>query len=352
MAVTRTMSGLERMLAACRREPVDATPVWFMRQAGRCFSEYRKLQKEHGFLTICKTPELSTKVALMPMERLNVDAAVMFADIILPLEGMGVQAYIEPEVGPIITNPVRSAADVNALRVIDPVESTPYVFETVRILRQELQNENAVIGFSAAPFLLACYMIEGRPSKDYSLAKGMMLGQPELWHTLMDKLTRMVVGYLSEQVAAGIQVAQLFDSWIGALSPQQYREYVLPYTTRIFDELGPLGIPTIHFGTGAAALIELMTSAGGDLIGVDWRIPLDQAWARIGYDRGIQGNLDPATMLAPFEVIQNEARDVLARAEGRAGHIFSLGHGVHPDTHPEDLARLVELVHEDTKRAA
>ena len=338
------------MLAACRLLPVDATPVWFMRQAGRCFAGYRKLREKYDILTIAKTPELATQVALMPVKQLKVDAAVLFADIMLPLEGMGIAFYIEPDIGPILPSPVRTQADIDRLRVIDAEEATPYVFEEVGILRQELGDTAAVLGFSGSPFTLACYMIEGRPSRDYAKAKALMLGRPQLWHVLMEKVCEVVVRYLRGQVQAGIQVAQLFDSWVGVLSPDQYRQYVLPYSRRICEEMKVLGVPTIHFGTGAASLLELMAEAGSDLMGVDWRVPLDDAWDRIGHHRGIQGNLDPAMLLAPFQVAQDGAQDVLRRAQSRPGHVFNLGHGVLPDTDPDDLARLVSFVHEESSR--
>jgi uroporphyrinogen decarboxylase len=336
------------MLAACRCEYVDATPVWFMRQAGRCLADYRELRKRYDILTLAKTPELCAQVTLMPVDRFKVDAAVMFADIMLPLDGMGVPFVIEPEVGPIIAQPIRTHADVAALRVIEAEESTPFVFEAIRLLRHELGDRAALVGFSGAPFTLACYMIEGRPSRDYAMAKALMVGQPELWHQLMGTITEVVVRYLRAQVAAGIQVAQLFDSWIGTLSPADYEEFVLPYSRRIFQDLASTGVPTIHFGTGAASLLELMAGAGSDIMSVDWRVPLDAAWRRIGYHKGIQGNLDPTVMLASWDVIQRRARDVLRRANGRPGHIFNLGHGVLPDTSPDGLAELVTFVHRET----
>ncbi len=348
MAQTEAMSGGQRMLAACRREPVDATPVWFMRQAGRCVPEYRKLREKYELLTLAKTPDLAAKVSLMPVNLFRTDAAVLFADIMLPLEGMGVPFSINPNVGPIIHHPVRTEADVEAIEVIEAEESTPYVFETVRILRQELGERAAVVGFSGAPFTLACYMIEGKPSRDYARAKAMMFSNPKLWHGLMEKITEVAVRYLRGQIEAGAQVVQLFDSWVGALSPHQYKNFVLPYSMRVFEEINGLGVPRIHFGTGIAALLELMASVGSDLVSVDWRVPLDEAWARIGDDKGIQGNLDPTVLLAPFSVTKEEARDVLRRANGKHGHVFNLGHGVLPDTNPDDLARLVEFVHEET----
>jgi len=347
MTIASAMTGQARMLAACRREPVDTTPVWFMRQAGRCFAEYRALRKQYDILTIAKTPELATQVTLMPVERFRVDAAVIFADIMLPLEGMGVPYRIEPDIGPLLPAPIRTAADVNRLRVIDAEASTPYVFEAIRQIRGALGTKAALVGFSGAPFTLACYMVEGKPSRDYGKAKALMFGAPAVWHQLMETVTEVVIRYLRAQIDAGIQVAQVFDSWVGALAPPDYARYVLPYAKRIFDALKGVGVPTIYFGTSTASLLDLMVSAGPDIISVDWRIPLDEAWARIGHDKGIQGNLDPARLLAPFSEIAAGARDVLRRAGGRPGHIFNLGHGVLPDTDPAMLERLVELVHQD-----
>lgn len=345
------MNGSERMLAACHQEPVDATPVWFMRQAGRCFQEYRQLREKYEILTIARTPELSAQVTLLPVKQLRVDAAVMFADIMLVLDGMGLPYHIAPETGPIIPSPVRTAEDVDSIRVVDAEEGTPYVIEAVKLIKEQLKGEAALVGFSGSPFTLACYMIEGRPSRTYDVAKGFMFSNPVLWHRFMEKVTEVVVRYLRGQVQAGIEVAQLFDSWVGVLSPQQYLEYVFPYSKRIFEEIGSLGIPTIHFGTGNASLLELMANTGCDVLSLDWRVPLDHAWERIGYDRGVQGNLDPAVLVASFDVVREETLDVLRRAQGHQGHIFNLGHGVLPQTNPADLARLVELVHEETNRS-
>lgn len=339
------MTGAERFLAACRREEVDATPVWFMRQAGRCLAEYRELRERYDILTMARTPELCAQVTLMPVDTFGVDAAVLYADIMLPLEGMGVPFSIDPGIGPIIHAPVRTAAEVEALRVIDAQEATPFLFETIRNLRRELGGRTALIGFAGAPFTVASYMIEGRPSKDFGRSKGLMYGQPEVWRRLMETLTEVTIRYLTAQVEAGVQVVQLFDSWMGSLGRREYEENVLPYSRRIFDAVNALGVPTIHFGTGTAGLLEQMTAAGSALISVDWRIPLDEAWSRIGHDRGIQGNLDPAVLMAPWEVIEGEARRVLDYAGGRPGHVFNLGHGVLADTPPEHLTRLVELVH-------
>src|SRR5579859_4875491 len=289
-------SGAARFLDACHHRQPDATPVWFMRQAGRCIAEYRELRTRYDILTMAKTPELCTQVTLMPVKKFGVDGAVLYADIMLPLEGMGISLEIQPDIGPIIHNPVRTMQDVEALRVIDAEESTPYVMEAIRLVRNELEGKQAVIGFSGAPFTLACYMIEGRPSRDYAIAKSLMYGQPEVWNALMNKLTEVVSRYLVAQVSAGADVVQLFDSWVGALSPSIYKRFVQPYSKRIFQAVKQTGAPSIHFGTGAAALLELMTEAGGDIISVDWRVDLDDAWVRIGYDRGIQGNLDPTLL--------------------------------------------------------
>jgi len=262
---------------------------------------------------------------------------------------MGVPFRIEPEIGPIIEDPIRSAEDVARLRVIEAEEATPYLFETIRKLRRELAGRAALVGFSGAPFTIACYLIEGRPSRDYARAKGLMFRSPDVWHRLMETLAEVIVRYLRAQVEAGVQVVQLFDSWVGALGPSDYETFVLPYTARIFSEIHRTGVPTIHFGTGAAGLLELMASAGSDIVSVDWRVHLDEAWRRIGEDRGIQGNLEPAKLLAPFDVVEEAARDVLVRAAGGRGHVFNLGHGVLPDTPPDALRRLVDLVHQESQ---
>jgi uroporphyrinogen decarboxylase len=343
-------TGVARFLDACYHRQPDATPVWFMRQAGRCLAEYRELRKRYDILTMAKTPELCAQVTMMPVKEFGVDGAVLYADIMLPLEGMGVSLEIQPEVGPIIHNPIRSMQDVEALRITDAWEATPYVMEAIRLVRRELEGKQAVIGFSGAPFTLACYLIEGRPSRDYGIAKSLMYGQPETWHALMDKLTEVVSRYLVAQIGAGVDVVQLFDSWVGALGPSVYKRFVQPYSQRIFEAVKQTGTPSIHFGTGTASLLELMVEAGGDIISVDWRVDLDDAWARIGYDHGIQGNLDPTLLLTPWNVIEEGMHDVLRRAADRPGHIFNLGHGVLADTRPETLRRLVDAVHEATQR--
>ena len=337
----------ERFLRACRREPVDATPVWFMRQAGRSFSAYRTLRERYGILELAKTPELCAEVTLMPVHELGVDAAVLFADIMLPLEPMGIGLRIEPEVGPIIDRPIRSAADVAALRPFDPA-GVSFTLDAIRLVRRELDGKAGVIGFSGAPFTLACYLIEGRPSRDFAIAKAFMYREPAAWHDLMERLAAMIVVYLRAQVDAGADVVQLFDSWVGGLGPADYREYVQPHVRRILAALK--GVPTIHFGTGTAALLELLAEAGGDVIGLDHRVALADAWRRVGHDRGVQGNLDAARLLAGWEATRDGAQGVLDEAAGRPGHIFNLGHGVLPQTDPQLLRRLVDYVHEQTAR--
>ncbi len=335
----------DRFLRACRREPVDATPVWFMRQAGRSFAQYRALRERYGILELAKTPELCAEVTLMPVRELGVDAAVLFADIMLPLEPMGVGLRIEPEVGPIIDRPIRTPADVVALRPFDPAEVS-FTLDAIRLVKRELDGLAGVIGFSGAPFTLACYLIEGRPSRDFATAKAFMYREPAAWHDLMERLASMVAVYLRAQVDAGADVVQLFDSWVGGLGPADYATFVQPHVKRIFAALED--VPTIHFGTGTSALLELMAEAGGDVIGVDHRVSLADAWRRVGEKRGIQGNLDSARVVAGWEPTEAGARAVLAEADGRAGHVFNLGHGVLPQTDTDVLRRLVEFVHEQT----
>jgi uroporphyrinogen decarboxylase len=343
-------TGAARFLDACHHRQPDATPIWFMRQAGRCLAQYRELRKRYDILTMAKTPDLCAQVTLMPVEQFGVDAAVLYADIMLPLEKMGISFEIEPEVGPIIHNPVRSMRDVEALQIVDAEESTPYVLEAIKLVSRQLAGKQAVIGFSGAPYTLACYMIEGRPSRDYGIAKSLMYGQPRVWHALMTKLTEVVTRYLLAQIEAGVDVVQLFDSWVGALGPSVYKEYVQPYSQSIFTAVKQTGTPSIHFGTGTASLLELMAQAGGDVISVDWRVDLDDAWARIGFDRGIQGNLDPTLLLTSWETIEAGMQDILRRAANRPGHIFNLGHGVLAPTDPDKLRRLVDAVHATTQR--
>jgi uroporphyrinogen decarboxylase len=338
------------LVRALRRERVERTPVWYMRQAGRCLAEYRALRETHGILEIARNPELCARVTRMPVDRLGVDAAVLYADIMLPLDGMGVPFHIQPDLGPIVERPVRAAKDVAALRVVAAEEATPYLFETIRALRRDLPAEVALIGFAGAPFTLASYLIEGHPSRDYARTKAMLFGDPRLWEWLMDTVAEVLTRYLRAQIAAGVDVVQLFDSWAGALAPEDYERAVLPYTQRIFAALGP-GVPRIHFATGNPALLPLIGSVECEAVSVDWRMPLDEAWQRIG-DRAIQGNLDPAVCLAPWTIVQARAEDVLRRAGGRAGHVFNLGHGVLPETDADTLARLASYVRERTAAVA
>jgi uroporphyrinogen decarboxylase len=330
---------------ACRREPVERTPVWFMRQAGRSLPEYRELRKRFGLFEVCREPELCAEVTLQPVRAHGVDAAVLFADIMLPVLGMGVDVELVESVGPVIAEPVESAEDVARLRIPEPEESVPFVLETIRLVRGELPGEKAVIGFAGGPFTVAGYLIEGKPTRDFLRTKRCMYGAPDVWHGLMDKLADTFVLYLQAQARAGTDVVQLFDSWVGALSVEDYREFVAPYSARVLEAVD---VPTIHFGTGTTHLLGEMAELGGDVIGLDWRVPIERGWAIVGWDRGVQGNLDPALLLGPFERVEAATVRILDAVGGRPGHIFNLGHGVLPDTDPAALRRLVELVHERT----
>ena len=315
-----------------------------MRQAGRSLPEYRQLRERWNLVDIVAQPELCAEVTLQPVRRLGVDAAVMFADIMLPLRGMGVEFELVDNIGPVIANPVSSPADVERLRVPAGEEAAPQVITAVRLVVAE--SAVPVIGFSGAPFTLASYLIEGRPSRDFAKVKAFMYSEPEAFDTLLAKLSATMAGYLGAQVAAGASAVQLFDSWVGVLAVEDYEARVLPHTRSIFDALGSLGVPRIHFGTDTAELLEAIASTGPDIVSLDWRVPLDAGWDRVGHDRGIQGNLDPGVLLGPPELVRERARGVLRRAAGRPGHIFNLGHGVLPSTPLENLQLLVETVHE------
>jgi uroporphyrinogen decarboxylase len=338
------MTGRERFLATANMQRADRTPVWFMRQAGRCLPEYRELRKKYDFMTLATTPELAVQATLMPVDTFGVDGAVLFADIMLPLTGMGVPFEIKPGVGPVIASPIRTMEDVERIRVVGPEEGTPYVLEALRLLRRELGGRAAALGFAGAPFTLACYLIEGRPTKEYPLTKAMMYGQPDVWHALMSKLTTITIRYLDGQVEAGADVVQLFDSWLGLLGSNAYREFVQLYTARIFAAMKG-NITSIHFSTGTVQLLEDIRDAAPDIVSVDWRLPLAKAWDVIGEGFGIQGNLDPALLMAPWPVVEAASLDILRQANGRPGHVFNLGHGIMPQTDPDQLARIVELVH-------
>jgi uroporphyrinogen decarboxylase len=336
------------LVRACRLEPVERTPVWYMRQAGRSLPQYREVRKRYGLFDIVREPELCAEVTLQPVEAHGVDGAVMFTDIMFPVLGMGIDVELVENVGPVISRPVATRADVDRLRVTEPEESAPFILEAVRLVRQQLAPSGAVIGFCGGPFTVAGYLIEGKPTRDFTKVKTMMYREPAVWHALMGKLADQFARYVNGKVRAGADVIQVFDSWVGALSPSDYEEFVAPYSARI---LGSVDVPTIHFGTGTAALLGDMAEAGGDVIGLDWRIALDRGWAEVGEDRGVQGNLDPAALLGPWERVEAAARDILDRAAGRPGHVFNLGHGVVPDTDPAVLRRLTEFVHEATVEA-
>ena len=339
----------DRFLKACRREPVDCTPVWFMRQAGRYMAEYRALRAKHSILELCKTPELAAQVTLQPIDRFPLDAAIIFADILLPLEPMGLSLEFAAGEGPVIHNPVRDQADVDRLKIIDGGE-LEYVAEAIRQARRALNGRVPLIGFAGAPFTLASYAIEGGSSRNYLLTKQLMYCEPKAWHQLMDKFARVITGYLRRQIKAGAQAIQLFDSWVGCLSVGDYVEYVLPHVQLIFEGLKREGVPMIHFGTGTSAMLRQMREAGGDVMGVDWRIHLDEAWAIVGHDVAVQGNLDPLTLFAPLHEIERRVADILRRAGGRPGHIFNLGHGILPTTPIEHVAATIDMVHRLSQR--
>jgi uroporphyrinogen decarboxylase len=340
------------LVRAARREPLKRTPVWFMRQAGRSLPEYRTIRERHAFFEINRSPELTAEVTLQPVRRHGVDAAVMFADIMTPVLAMGVDVELVEGVGPVVRDPVRSLAAVERLRVPDPEEAVAPVLDAIRIVRRELAPEQAVVGFCGGPFTVAGYLIEGGPSREFRATKTLMYREPAVWRALFDRLADTFAAYAVAQARAGADLVQLFDSWVGALSVADYDEFVAPWSAQVLAALRDEGVPTIHFGTGTTALLGSMAAAGGDVIGLDWRVPLDRGWELAGHERGVQGNLDPTVLLAPWERIEAAARDVLARAGSRPGHIFNLGHGVLPDTDPDVLGRLRELVHAESAAGA
>jgi uroporphyrinogen decarboxylase len=331
------------LVRAARREQVERTPVWFMRQAGRSLPEYRALRERHSFWEVARTAELCAEVTLQPVRRHGVDAAVMFADIMTPVVAMGLDVDLVEGVGPVLESPVRSAADVERLVFPEPDEAYAPLLEAIRTVRGELALAQAVVGFCGGPFTVAGYLVEGRPSRDLTRLKALMYGEPRVWSSLMERLAECFASYLRAQVRAGADVVQLFDSWVGVLCPGDYEEFVAPWSARI---LAAVDCPTIHFGTGTATLLPAMARAGGDVLGLDWRIALDDGWSLVGDDRGVQGNLDPAVLLGPWERVESAALDVLARAGGRPGHVFNLGHGVLPGTPAGVVTRLAELVRE------
>jgi uroporphyrinogen decarboxylase len=338
------------LVRAARREQVERTPVWFMRQAGRSLPEYRAIRERHGFFEINRSAELTAEVTLQPVRRHGVDAAVIFADIMSPVLAMGVDLELVEGVGPVVGAPIRTMADVDALGIPDPEAGVAPILGAIGIVRRELAPEQAVVGFCGGPFTVAGYLVEGRPSREFAVTKALMYGEPEVWHGLLEKLAAAFVAYTVAQVRAGADVIQLFDSWVGALSPADYEEFVAPWSAQVLAAVAAAGAPAIHFGTGATTLLPAMARAGGDVIGLDWRIPLDEGWALAGAERAVQGNLDPAALLGPWERVEAATRDILARAGGRPGHIFNLGHGVLPATDPDVLTRLVGLVREESLR--
>ena len=338
----------DRFLRACRRETTDRTPVWFMRQAGRYMAEYRALREKHDILTLCRTPELAVQVTLQPIDALGVDAAILFSDLLLPLEPLGVPFHFAAGEGPVVDAPVRTHADVEKLRAFEPREAHAPVLEAIRLLRRALDGRVPLIGFAGAPFTLASYAVEGGHSNHFTLTKRMMYEAPETWHRLAALLASVVADYLRAQVEAGAQALQVFDSWVGALDAADYREFVMPHVKALFDGIKDTGVPLIHFGTGTGHLLALQREAGGDVIGVDWRTPLDEGWDRIGHDRAVQGNLEPHALFAPLPRLLARVDDVLARAGGRPGHVFNLGHGILPGTPVEHVRAVVEHVHART----
>lgn len=339
----------DRFLRACRREPTDCTPIWFMRQAGRYMAEYRALREKHSMLELCKRPELATQVTLQPVPH-GVDAAILFADILLPLEPMGAPFEFAKGEGPVVHHPIQNKAQIDALRVIDPEDGLAYVLEAIRMIRKELDGKVPLIGFAGAPFTLASYLIEGGKSSHFVKTKRLMYGEPQAWHALMHKLAEVVRRYLRAQVLAGAQALQLFDSWVGQLSPDDYAEYVQPHVKHVLDGVMDSGVPVIHFGTGTHTLLPKMREAGGHVLGLDWRTPLDEGWAIIGHDRAVQGNLDPTVLFAPRDVVMKHVQKVLDRAAGRPGHIFNLGHGILPETPVDTVKAVVDYVHEATAK--
>jgi uroporphyrinogen decarboxylase len=334
-----------RFLQACQRKPVDTTPVWFMRQAGRYMPEYRAIREKYSLLEICYQPELAAEVTLQPVRAFGVDAAILFADILLPAIPLGVGLEFVKGEGPVLQNPVRTLEDVRALKPVEAESDLGYVMEAIRILRRELKD-TPLIGFCGAPFTVASYIIEGGSSREFLKTKTMMYSAPEALHALMEKLSVVFSDYLTAQIRAGAQAVQVFDSWVGALSPSDYETFVLPYSQKLLQAAQAMNVPVIHFGTNTTTLLPLMKRAGGDVIGLDWRIPLDDGWALLGDDVAVQGNLDPITLFAPLPELKARVHDVLRRANGRPGHIFNLGHGILQHTPVDNVKAVVEMVHE------
>jgi uroporphyrinogen decarboxylase len=337
-------------LRACRRQATEYTPIWLMRQAGRYMKEYRVLRKRYSFLEMCKNPELAAQVTLQPIEKFKLDAAIIFSDILIPLEPMGVEFEFAKGEGPVFHHPLREMKDVEKLKVIEPEEEISFLMKAIQVVRKELEGKIPLIGFCGAPFTLASYIVEGGHSKNYILTKSLMYQERPIWDALMEKISEVLIRYLKAQIRSGVQALQIFDSWAGCLSPGDYEEYVLPYSKKVIDGVGK-SVPLIHFATSNSTLLELMKRAGGDVIGVDWRVNIGEAWARLGYDVAVQGNLDPVILFGPVALIEKKVKKILDSVGGRPGHIFNLGHGILPNTPPDHVAALIEAVHQYSSKS-
>jgi len=343
------MSRADRYLKACKKEEVDCTPVWIMRQAGRYLEEYRAVRAKHSFIEVCKTPELAVEITLQPVRRFELDAAILFADILLPLEKMGIDFEFTKGDGPRINNTVRTRGDVEKMRAINPMEEMAYLMDAIRMVKRELNGKVPLIGFSGAPFTLASYITEGGGSRNYVFTKSMMYREPDTWHLLMEKLTDMVIVYLNDQIKAGVQAVQVFDSWVGCLSAADYREFVLPHQKRLMASLDK-SVPHIHFAFGASHLLALIQEAGGDVLGLDWRTEIDVAWKALNHEPGVQGNLDPVALYGSREYIKRRVTEILDKVGNRNGHVFNLGHGILPTVPPDNAKYMIDLVHELSAR--
>jgi uroporphyrinogen decarboxylase len=343
------MARADRFLKACRKEDVDCTPVWIMRQAGRYLNEYLEVRSKHSFIEVCKSPELAVEVTLQPIRRFELDAAIIFADILLPLEKMGIDFEFTKDDGPQINNPVRSRGEVEKMRVINPMEEMSYLMDAIKMVKHELGGKVPLIGFSGAPFTLASYITEGGGSRNYIFTKSMMYQEPDTWRLLMEKLTNMVIAYLDGQIKSGVQAVQVFDSWVGCLSPADYLEFVLPYQKRLMASIDK-SVPHIHFAFGASHLLPMIKDAGGDVIGLDWRMNIDEAWKLLNHEPGVQGNLDPVALYGSRDYIKRRVSDILDRVGNRNGHIFNLGHGILPTTPTDNAKYVIDLVHELSAR--
>ncbi|MCL4873521.1 uroporphyrinogen decarboxylase [bacterium] len=336
----------DAFLKACRREKAGYTPVWLMRQAGRYMKEYMAIREKHSFLEMCRNPEIAAEVTLQPIKAFDLDAAIIFADILLPLDGMGINLEFAKNEGPVISNPVRTRKDIDAVRVINPEEHVPYLLKAIKLVKTELNGKVPLIGFSGAPFTLASYIIEGEGSKNYINTKKLMYSDPEGWKALMEKISDVIIVYLEAQIEAGVDAVQLFDSWVGCLGPDDYKNYAMPYSKRIIETVRKKGVPFINFSTNTGTYLDLIAKTGGDVVGVDWKVRLDEAWQTIGHDKAIQGNLDPVVLFGPASEIKKRVKEILDMAGGRPGHIFNLGHGIILGTPVDNVRAVIDSVHE------